>query len=113
MWLAPHESEKLEVEILVDEEMIRITSRGALIGNWQFSDVEMRREGSIVRLFVEGEELVITPKGAPLPIALLAAGAPNGATGRHASGNHTTNAQTRIRHGRGAHRADRSMLWKW
>lgn len=118
VWVAPRETEKLGVEIRIDDEMIRITSRGALIGSWRFTDIELGRDGSNVTLNVEGEELVIETEDAQLWPALLSAGSSSDAlgrhqSGRHESGRHKTSPSPRNSHGRGAHRADRPMLWKW
>lgn len=117
MWLAPHQSDKLEVQILLDEEAIRITSNGALIGDWAMSDVEIGHVGQNLHLFVEGEQIVIAPTDSRLVPAMLdpssieqAAPEPEPDTSQPEPEMPSSSKGTSKK---GAHKAKRRMRWKW
>lgn len=72
LWLVPERDSKLRVDIYLDSEHMRITSHGVLIGDWPISEVEVREIGSNrVRLFVEGEEVVVSSRDPEFMPSLL------------------------------------------
>lgn len=116
LWLESHTSDKLNVQILLDEETIRITSNGALIGNWPMSEVEIGHVGQNLHLFVEGEHMVIAPVDPQLVPAVLS---PESITEEPQTPqvvpteSNETQPSQKDSSGRGAHKAKRRMRWKW
>lgn len=111
MVLAPNWRDQLEVELLLEDESIRLTSGANLIGEWQMSDVDIEFVGDRIHLFVKGEHLVIASGDVgPIPdpretvSSRVARWEDVPPTGEPAS--ETTSP-------RGAHAADDRMLWKW
>ena len=71
LWLVPFRDSKVRVQIELDEDKIRITSKKTIIGDWPLPDVIVRSIGRTeARLSVEGEELVVFSRDADLMPAL-------------------------------------------
>ncbi len=82
LWLVPDRESTLGVEIHLDEGTIKITSNDTVIGEWDLSDVLVREIGQDnVRLFVEGEELMVSSGDPEFMPALVG---PVEKTGKHA-----------------------------
>lgn len=63
LWLVPDRDSKLRVEIHLDSESIKITSNEVVIGDWSISEVEVKEVGNnSLRLYVEGEEVVVSSR---------------------------------------------------
>lgn len=110
MWLAPNWSDQIEVQLVLENELIILTSRSKVIGEWEISDVDIEFVEDRIHLFVEGEHLIISTGDADLVAASRQAAfkrarwedvAPEGKPARETASP------------RGAHRADERMLWKW
>lgn len=73
LWLVPHPESKLRVEIVFDDEKMKITSDDNIIGDWPLPDVTVRSTSRTeARLYVEGEELVVFSRDPDFMPALAA-----------------------------------------
>lgn len=99
LWLVPDRLSEVSVEIQLDDERLRIVSRGTLIGDWPLSDVQMEYRDHDIHLFVEGEELVVWSHDPGFAPDLL--------------GSETVDvgSSPRVSSHRGAHRSRRRARW--
>lgn len=60
LWLIQDRHSEVGVEVSLDEERMRITSNGTVIGDWAFDDVDIKRRGENIHVFAEDEEVIIS-----------------------------------------------------
>jgi hypothetical protein len=60
LWLVPEYANELNVEILLEEERIRIFSGRTTIGDWRLDEVDMELRNGHIFMRVEGEELIFS-----------------------------------------------------
>lgn len=136
LWLVRDQHSEVGVEIGLDEERVRITSNGILIGDWPFEDVDIRRRGDDIHLFAEDEELGISSEDRGFSRAMLSLDRPERtlssreseerAPGSSSNGAHLQEdaaaedpdeaeqeQRARRRNRRGAHREPWSLKLRW
>lgn len=60
LWLVSEYTDELNVEILLEEERIRIFSGRTAIGDWELDEVEMELRKGHIFMRVEGEEFIVS-----------------------------------------------------